>query len=112
MPNNFDFSELKNVKTMEVNPQGWINSLIVEYGIYDDIAVYGKPIYYWRVKGTKHTFTIPVMRMDYLSSGNYKKHFEDALEAFREDYLSWKEAGFATDWAREYERQFSKYIII
>lgn len=112
MPNNFDFSGLENVKTMEVDPEGWISPLIVEYGIYDDYATYGKPSYYWRVQGTTHTFTIPVVRMDYLSSGNYKKHFEDVLETFREDYISWQKAGFAADWSREYERQFSKFIVL
>jgi hypothetical protein len=115
MPNNFDFSQLKDVKTIEVNPQGWVTPLHVEYGTSNEeyTGVYGAiPSYYWRVKGTKHTFVIPVIRIDFLSSGNYKKHFENALETFREDYVDWKEKGFSTEWSRDYQRQFSRLIII
>jgi hypothetical protein len=50
--------------------------------------------------------------MDFLSSGDYKKHFENALENFRQDYIDWKDQGFITEWAREYEQQFSRFIII
>jgi len=112
MPNNFDFSELKNVKTIEVNPQGWVIPLYVEYGIGDDIRSYGEISYFWRVKGTQHTFVIPIIRMDFLSSGDYKKHFEDALETFREDYINWKNEGFITEWSREYDKQYSRFIVI
>jgi len=115
MPNNFEFSKLKDVKTMEVNPEGWVTPLHVEYGVSDDInaGVYGDiPSYYWRVKGTTHTFVIPIIRIDFLSSGDYKKHFENALETFREDYISWKNEGFITEWARDYRKQFSRLIII
>lgn len=115
MPNNFDFSKLKDVKTMEVNPEGWVTPLYIEYGVSDDMnaGVYGAiPSYYWRVKGTQHTFIIPIIRIDYLSSGNYKKHFEDALETFREDFIEWKKEGFNTNWARDYQGQFSRFIII
>jgi len=115
MPNNFDFTKLENVKTIEVNPKGWINPLHVEYGVTKDVnaSVYGAiPSYFWRVMGTQHTFIIPIARIDFLSSGNYKKHFEDALEAFREDYVNWSDEGFITEWARDYHRQFSQYIII
>jgi hypothetical protein len=99
MPHNFDFSNLANVKSIEVNPKGWISPLTVEYGVEDNQEV---PSYFWRVKGTLHTFVIPISRMDYLSSGDYKKHFENALESFREDYLSWKEEGFRADWSGQY----------
>ena len=30
MPNFYDFSSLNNLKEMEVNPNGWINPLIIE----------------------------------------------------------------------------------
>ena len=111
MPHNFDFKELENVKTIEVNPEGWISPLYVEYGIGEDHN-FGVFSYYWRVKGTGHTFVIPVVRMDFLSGGDYKKHFEYVLEGFREDYISWKEEGFATKWSREYRDQYSGFIII
>jgi len=114
MPHNFDFSKVKNLKTLEVNPNGWISPLIIEYGIVDGDGdqINNVISYYWRVKGTLHTFVIPVIRMDYLSSGNYKKHFEDALEKFREDYISWKEQGINAGWVNEYYSQYSRFIII
>jgi len=112
MPHNSDFSKLKDVKTIEVNPNGWIQPLYIEYGIYDGAEVSGVLSYYWRVKGTLHTFVIPISRMDFLSSGDYKKHFEDALVGFKDDYMSWKEDGFITDWSREYRDQYSRLIIV
>jgi len=115
MPNNFDFSKLENVKTIEVNPAGWVTPLDVEYGVSEDVnaGVYGAyPSYFWRVKGTQHTFVIPIIRIDFLSSGNYKKHFEDALETFREDYVNWHSEGFVNEWSRDYQRQFYRFIIV
>jgi len=112
MPHNFDFSSLNNIKTMEVHPEGWIDPLIVEYAVSANENTFnGIPSYLWRVKGTQHTFTIPVSRIDFVSQGDYKTHFENALEIFRDDYLTWKEQGFSTPWAREYREQFHKYII-
>jgi hypothetical protein len=108
MPHNFYFSNIEIIKTIEVNPDGWISPLYVEYGIVERETLW----YYWRVKGTLHTFIIPVSRMDFLSSGDYKKHLEDALGIFREDYLSWQKEGFKSDWAKQYEQQYSRFIII
>ena len=106
MPNNADFSGLE-IQYIEIQPDGWV-PLVIEYGIKNDAF----PIYYWRVKGTKHTFTIPVSRLDFISSGNYGEHFKEALEGFREDYLNWSREGFITEWSREYRNQYAKYIII
>jgi len=111
MPNNFDFKKLQNIKTMEVNPSGWISPLFVEYGITDDDAVQGIMSYCWRVKGTQHTFVIPMLRLDFLSSGDYKKHFEIMLENFKDDYLEWKKQEFIIPWMKEYKEQYSKFII-
>lgn len=112
MPNNFDFSTLKNIKTIEVNANGWVTPLTIEYGIKEESPTFGDlNSYHWRVKGTKHTFVIPVIRMDFLSSGDYKKHFEKSLEVFRDDYMSWKEQNFNIEWMKEYETQFSRFII-
>lgn len=113
MPNNLDFSQFKNVKTIEVNPENWVSPLYVEYGVSEENHVYDEmPYYYWRVKGTQHTFKILITRMDFLSSGDYKKHFENALEDFRENYMEWKSTGFICEWARDYRDQFARYIII
>ena len=97
---------------MEVSPEGWISPLFVQYGVDEDENLFGIPTYFWRVKGTEHTFTIPIIRIDFLSSGNYKEHFNEALEIFREDYIKWKDEGFVTEWSRQYRKQFSRFIII
>jgi hypothetical protein len=106
MPNNADFSKLKNINTVEIKPAGWISNIVVEYGISDDAM----PLCCWRVKGTKHTFEIPVIRLDFISSGEYDKHFCNALENFREDYKLWEKEGFNSEWAKEYRDQYSRYI--
>lgn len=107
MPNNYDFNKLANVKAVEVNPDGWISPLFVEYGT----GFHGEvPAYFWRVKGTKHTFVIPILRMDYLSQGDYEKHFKETLSVFREDYKGWSEEGWYADWMQEYRDQFSGFI--
>lgn len=109
MPNFYDFSKLENLKELIVNPKGWVNPLIIEYGV----GYHGEIIsYYWRIKGTKHTFIIPILRIDYLSEGDYSSHFEEALEGFREDYLSWHNNNFFTPWMKEYEKEFQKFIIV
>lgn len=107
MPNNYDFSKLENLKTVEVDPEGWTSPLYVEYGmsLYGDVLAY-----YWRVKGTKHTFVIPVLRMDYLSQGDYEKHFKEALSVFREDYIGWSKEGWYAKWMQEYREQYSGFI--
>jgi hypothetical protein len=107
MPNIFDFSTLKEVKTLEVNPREWVNPLIIEYG-FAELEV---DTCAWRVKGTKHTFFIPLMRLNFLSSGNYGKHFETALEAFKEDYDSWRDLRFLLPWMQEYESEYRNYIL-
>ncbi|MFW6311046.1 MAG: hypothetical protein ACOC1K_02300 [Nanoarchaeota archaeon] len=107
MPNNYDFSKLKEVERVLVNPEGWDSPLYVEYGLGEYAS---KPSYFWRVQSTQHTFVIPVIRMDFLSSGNYVKHFKEALESFREDYKSWEEKGINTSWVNEYRQQYSNLI--
>lgn len=109
MPNNYDFSKLRDVKKMTVHPEGWVDPVIVEYGQ----GYYGETLsYYWRVKGTKHTFVIPVLRMDYLTEGKYETHFEEALEGFREDYKGWASEGWYADWMRAYREEFSDFITL
>jgi len=107
MPNYYDFSKVSNIKKVEVKPNGWVQPLYVEYG---ESYIGNTPSYFWRVVGTNHTFTIPMIRMQYLSSGNYVKHFEETLEAFREDYKDWAEENFYTEWMQEYRRNFKSFI--
>lgn len=108
MPNNYDFNKLANVKAVEIDPDGWISPLFVEYGT----GFHGEvPAYFWRVKGTKHTFVIPILRMDYLSQGDYEKHFKDVLNGFREEYIGWEYEQFYTPWMKEYKEMFEAFII-
>jgi hypothetical protein len=108
MPFNYDFSKLESIKEIKVSPSGWVNPIIIEYGIgiWSDLQSF-----YWRVKGTTHTFTIPVVRMNYISKGNYELHFQEVLEAFREDYIGWSEENFYCEWMQQYRDNYSKYII-
>ena len=107
MPYNHDFSSIKNIRKAGINPEGWINPIFVEYGI----GLHGNmPSYFWRVQGTQHTFVIPVLRMNFLSSGEYEKHFQEVLQKFRDDYIEWSREGWQTGWSREYRNQFSRYI--
>ena len=109
MPFNHDFSDIQNIREIEIHPEGWIDPIFVEYGL----GIYQTtPSYYWRVKGTQHTFVIPVLRMNFLSSGDYEKHFKEVLGKFREDYIQWKEEGWIFDWSQEYRQQFSRFISI
>ena len=108
MPHKVDFTKVTNVKTIKVNPKGWVSPLFVEYGLF---LHYNVPSYFWRVKGTDHTFTIPIARFEFLSAGDYSSHFEEALEGFRGDYLDWKDLNFTELWMKEYKKEFSSFII-
>ena len=109
MPNNYDFSTLNDVKTEEISPAGWINPVTVEYGIGNHLM---GNAYFWRVKDTEHTFVIPVLRLNYITSGNYAEHFTEVLENFREnDYNKWKEDGFIVPWQRRYEKEYQNFIL-
>jgi hypothetical protein len=108
MPNIYDFSTLQDLKTMEINPNGWINPLTIEYAIGNQWG----PTCYWRVEGTTHTFVIPISRLDFISSGDYGKHFTEVLEGFQEkDYSQWRATKFAADWMREYEVEYRNFIL-
>jgi len=107
MPYEYDFDNLQMVREMEVHPKGWVEPLFVEYGMGVQVST---PSYFWRVKGTKHTFVIPVLRMNFLSSGDYEKHFNEALEGFRLEYLEWKNEKFYTPWMKEYQEDFRRFI--
>ena len=110
MANNYDFSNLKRVKIQKINIDGWVNPITIEYGqnLYNT-----QPSYYWRVKGTEHTFIILIKQLDILSKGNYAKHFEEVLKKFRSDYQEWSEEyNFEAEWMQEYKRQFNKFITL
>lgn len=108
MPNHYNFSSLSDIKEIRVNPSNWVNPLIVEYAIGNNISGLS---YFWRVKGTKHTFTISMQQMNYLSEGNRGQHFAKALESFRDDYISWKEYEEQPEWVREYQDEYKRFIL-
>jgi hypothetical protein len=108
MPHIVDFDKLKDVKTIQVHPKGWVD-LFIEYGF--DLR-YNIPSYFWRIKGTKHTFIIPISRFYFLSAGTPEKHFNEALEGFRNDYMEWKEDDFSVaEWQMDYKKEYEKFIL-
>jgi hypothetical protein len=108
MPHVYDFSKLTIIQQMKVHPKGWVEPLFVEYGM----GIHGTtPSYFWRVKETNHTFVIPVLRMNFLSSGDYGKHFDEYLEGFRQEYLEWKSEGFYVPWMKEYQEIYRNFIV-
>lgn len=108
MPNYYDFSKFDKIEKIEINPQGWVNPLTIEYSIGDQTG----PTCFWRVKGTGHTFVIPVSRLNFLSSGDYAKHFSEVLEKFvSNDYGEWRKQGFSTPWMREYQNEYRNYVL-
>lgn len=114
MPHIFNFSEcIGDITTVEVNPDGWVKPLYVEYGLAQNAKYDTQLSIVWRVKGTTHTFSIYERRLNVFSNGNYKKHFEEVLQNFREDYLSWfNEPEYKdVEWKYEYEAEFGKFII-
>lgn len=110
MPNNVDFSKVRNIQKIKVSPKGWIENITIELGTSEEL--YTIPSYFWRIEGTQHTFMIPTVRMDFISQGNYAKHFEEVLEYFREDYLNWIENYPNIAWVDEYRNQFKNLIIV
>ena len=114
MPNNFNFSNcISEIKTVEINPRGWRGPIVIEYAEaqvnkYDPMLSI-----VWRVQGTQHTFSIYERRLNVISNANYKAHFTEALENFREDYLSWfrTEGWEVTPWVKEYQQQYGNLII-
>lgn len=108
MPNRVNFSEITNKNTINVEAEGWIDSIAVEYGLG---MHYNLPCYFWRVTGTEHTFVIPISRLEFLSSGEYAKHFKEILEGFREEYLEWKSEEFNLPWMKEYKEMFKSLIL-
>jgi hypothetical protein len=114
MPHLFDFSNcIGDVSTVEVNPKGWRGPLTIEYGLAQNNKYDTQASIVWRIKGTSHTFTIYERRLNVFSNGNYKQHFEEVLQNFREDYLSWfrNPEYEEVQWKYEYQSQFGRYIL-
>ena len=108
MPFHQDFDDLYGRGEISVRPNGW-TPLVVEYG-YGNISQ--QKNFYWRVKGTQHTFRISYQSLNELSHGDYGNHIEYALENFRQEYLSWAAGGFTEEWMVEYHQEYRNYLEI
>lgn len=111
MPFNYNFNNVNNIKTIEINPNGWVNPIIIEYGIGRPKPYDNFPSVIWRIKGTTHCFTIYEPRINFISKGDYANHFKETLEKFKEDYLSWEDEKYkGCKWVNDYREQFGKFI--
>ena len=114
MPFIFDFKNCveETPNTIVVTPRGWRGPVTVEYAHAQAHEYDTQCSIVWRVKGTTHTFTIYEQKLNVISKGDYGKHFKEALEGFREDYLTWftSEEYRGAVWKEEYKRQFGRFI--
>lgn len=106
MPNFKDFGDLWGKSELSVTPHKW-KPIKIEYG-YSYVGTLINM--FWRVKGTRHTFRIPVNQLNEHSQGNYEKHIEEFLEIFRNEYLSWVAQGLSEEWMREYHNEYKNCI--
>ena len=106
MPYHKDFEELYYRGEFQAEPEGW-EPLTIEYG-YDDIG--NTQYFFWRVKETRHTFKTTVSRLNDESEGDYPKAIESFLVQFREDLLAWALQGVKEEWAKEYIREYNKWV--
>ena len=114
MPHIYDFKNcIGDVKEVTVNPKGWSGPITIEYGVAQHNAHDPMLSVVWRIKGTGHTFSIYERRLNVISHSNYEAHFTEALENFREDYLSWFEDDAYRDvsWKYDYQKEYGKYIL-
>ena len=106
MPNNANWTEIKNRGELEVSPEKW-KPLTIEYG-YRNLN--GVLFFWWRVKETQHTFTIQFSQLNELSNGDVQEHIKTFLENFREDFIGWCTSGLQEKWMREYYEQYKSFI--
>lgn len=115
MPFVYDFNDaIDEIHTVDIEPKGWKSPITIEYTVAQAHRFDPVVSVVWRVKGTTHTFTIGEQRLNQISNGNYKKHFTEALEAFRADYIDWftDEMYKDAEWKNEYKQQYGRYITI
>lgn len=113
MPHIYDFKNcLGTVKETTVNPKGWKCPVTIEYGVAQNNEHDPMLSVVWRIKGTTHVFSIYERRLNLISRSNYDNHFTEALEKFREDYLSWftDETYKNAEWKYEYQKQYGSII--
>lgn len=111
MPNNFNFENVYNIKTVNIYPKGWIGPIVIEYGSAQAKTFDNFVSICWRLKGTYHTFTIPLNNINFISKGNYEEHFKEVLEKFLLDYKDWQKEGFKYEWQQQYRQQYHRFIV-
>lgn len=111
MPHIFDFEKVANIKTSEVYPIGWISPIMIEYGNAQVKPFDNFISVCWRIKGTTHTFTIPLKNINFISKGQYDIHFKEVLEKFLEDYKEWEKTEFQYEWQQQYREQYERFIL-
>jgi hypothetical protein len=107
MPHHCDFSEFDKIYEIEIDVIGWVSPLNIEYSYVMDFE---DTKLYWRVKGTTHTFTIPVTELNKISKGNITQHLQQALTVFRDDVVKWTVEGLKEKWMREYSYMYRNFI--
>lgn len=108
MPFRKDFTVLWGRGELNVAPEKW-TPLTIEYGYGHAGTIINM---FWRVKGTSHTFRIPITQLNEISKGDYESHIEEFLEIFMQDYLEWATQGFPEEWMREYHQEYKNCIIL
>lgn len=100
-------------KEMIITPKGWVTPLVVEYALVrvGDFDPLNSVCF--RIKGTNHTFAQFDKSINLTYHGEYKKYFEETLEKFREDFLSWEkdEEYRECEWRKEYCEEYKGRII-
>lgn len=113
MPHLYDFKNcIGPVKEVTINPKGWNGPITIEYGVAQNNEHDPMLSIVWRIKGTTHVFSIYERRLNVISHSKYDIHFTEALERFREDYLSWftDDSYKNAEWKYEYQKQYGKLI--
>ncbi len=106
MPYHKDFNELEIRGEFQLEPDGWV-PITVEYGYGTIISA---QYIFWRVKGTQHTFKLPVSEFNYKSNGDPEDYIRRFLEKFREEMLGWTFQGIKADWVKEYTIEYNNYV--
>jgi hypothetical protein len=106
MPFIKDFSTLTGRGSFDTEISKW-SPLSIEYGYeYISTALY----FFWRIKGTSHTFRIGYLELMEQTGGDYEKHISSFLKEFRKEYLGWAATGFSEPWMREYHNEYKNFI--
>ena len=106
MPYEVDFNDLRGKGSFDLEIEKW-EPLTVEYG-HNYIG--SLLFFFWRIKGTTHTFRISYPELMNSTQGQYEKHVAAFLKTFRLEYLGWANQGFGAPWMREYHEQYKNYI--